>query len=135
MENDFKEKNVLMNTGNYKDRKMAKWNGFILSEHTEQIKKVNKQLRKVNEPRPKQTEQEISNCIYNSFRQNRPISIQMDILFNGLYEDDIVGVVTGFEAENIYIQTNDETVFCDITLIRNIQESQTIKWFKEDFHG
>lgn len=135
MENDFKEKNVLMNTGNYKDRKMAKWNGFILSEHTEQIKKVNRQLCKVNKPRPKQTEQEISNYIYNSFRQNRPISIQMDILFNGLYEDDIVGVVTGFEAENIYIQTNDETIFCDISLIRNIQESQTVKWFKEDFHG
>lgn len=135
MENDFKEKNVLMNTSNYKDRKMTKWNGFILSEHTEQIKKVNKHLRKVNEPRPKQTEQEISNYIYNSFRQKRPISIQMDILFNGLYEDDLVGIVTGFEAENIYIQTNDETIFCDIILIRNIQENQMVKWFKEDFHG
>ncbi len=40
LENKSKEKNILINpnTTGYRDRKMAKWQGLILSEHNEFVK-------------------------------------------------------------------------------------------------
>lgn len=40
LDNDLEEKNMIINpnTSDYGDRKMAKWQGLILSEHNEILK-------------------------------------------------------------------------------------------------
>lgn len=118
------------NTSGYVDRKMAKWQGLILSEHTEILKEEKINNRKVNIEKEKQSVETIYGLIDHSFSQKVMVTIQLDCLFNGNYQDDIIGVVFGYHENNIYVQTVDiEIVVCEIDLIRNIEVSKVKKWF------
>lgn len=132
LDNDLEEKNMIINpnTSGYVDRKMAKWQGLILSEHTEILKEEKINNRKVNIEREKQSVETIYGLIDHSFSQKVMVTIQLDCLFNGNYQDDIIGVVCGYHENNIYVQTVDtEIVVCEIDLIRNIEVTKVKKWF------
>lgn len=132
-DNKSKEKSVIINpnTSGYIDRKMAKWQGLILSEHSEMVKEEKRKSRKVNIEKEKQPEEVIYQLIDYSYSQKVMIAIQLDCLFNGNYEDDIVGVVAGYYETYIYIQTIESgLVVCELDLIRNVEEYETTKWFK-----
>lgn len=132
LDNDLEEKNMIINpnTSGYVDRKMAKWQGLILSEHTEILKEEKINNRKVNIEKEKQSVETIYGLIDHSFSQKVMVTIQLDCLFNGNYQDDIIGVVFGYHENNIYVQTVDtELVVCEIDLIRNIEVSKVKKWF------
>ena len=118
------------NTSGYVDRKMAKWQGLILSEHNEIVKEEKINSKKVNREKEKQTEEEISKLIDFSYKQKSIIAIQLDYVINGKYEDDILGVVYGYFEDNIYIQSiNAGLVFCEMDLIRNVEIVSLDKWF------
>ncbi|EAH2637974.1 hypothetical protein JZB01_002768 [Listeria monocytogenes] len=132
MDNELEEKNMIINpnTSGYVDRKMAKWQGLILSEHTEILKEEKINNRKVNIEKEKQSVESIYGLIDHSFSQKVMVTIQLDCLFNGNYQDDIIGVVFGYYENNIYVQTVDtEIVVCEIDLIRNVEVSKVKKWF------
>lgn len=119
------------NTSGYIDRKMAKWQGLILSEHIEQVIESKIISKKNIMKKAKQSSESIYELIDYSYSQKKTIAVQMDLLFNGKYEEDIIGVVCGFFQEYIYIQKNDsDVVICDLGLIRNIEEYTLMKWFK-----
>ncbi|SDQ02581.1 hypothetical protein LHA31_12310 (plasmid) [Carnobacterium viridans] len=127
------EENIIINpnTSGYVDRKMAKWQGLILSEHTETVNDKKKNNRKVNIEKEKQSVDVIYSLIDFSYSQKVMVSIQVDCLFNGSYQDDIIGVVFGYLDNNIYIQTIDSgLVVCELELIRNIENHKQKKWFK-----
>lgn len=133
LENKLKEKNRLINpnTTGYRDRKMAKWQGLILSEHSELIKEEKRKRGKVIIKKEKQTVEVIYHLIDNSYSQKKVIAIQLDCLFNGRYEDDIVGVVAGYYENYVYIQTRESgIVVCELDLIRNVEEYESTKWFR-----
>lgn len=132
LDNELEEKNIIINpsTSGYVDRKMAKWQGLILSEHAEILKEEKINNREVNIEKEKQSAETIYRLIDHSFSQKVMVTIQLDCLFNGNYQDDIIGVVFGYHENNIYVQTVDtEIVVCEIDLIRNIAESKVKKWF------
>lgn len=132
LDNELEEKNIIINpnTSGYVDRKMAKWQGLILSEHTEILKEKKINNRKVNIEKEKQSVETIYRLIDHSFSQKVMVTIQLDCLFNGNYQDDIIGVVFGYHEDNIYVQAVDtEVVVCEIDLIRNIEETKVKKWF------
>lgn len=132
LDNELEEKNMIINpnTSGYVDRKMAKWQGLILSEHTEILKEEKINNRKVNIEKEKQSVETIYGLIDHSFSQKIMVTIQLDCLFNGNYQDDIIGVVFGYYENNIYVQTVDtEIVVCEIDLIGNIEVSKVKKWF------
>lgn len=132
LDNELEEKNMIINpnTSGYVDRKMAKWQGLILSEHTEILKEEKINNRKVNIEKEKQSVESIYGLIDHSFSQKVMVTIQLDCLFNGNYQDDIIGVVFGYYENNIYVQTVDtEIVVCEIDLIRNVEVSKVKKWF------
>ncbi len=132
LDNELEEKNMIINpnTSDYVDRKMAKWQGLILSEHTEILKEEKINNRKVNIEKEKQSVESIYGLIDHSFSQKVMVTIQLDCLFNGNYQDDIIGVVFGYYENNIYVQTVDtEIVVCEIDLIRNVEVSKVKKWF------
>lgn len=133
LEDNNKDNNITINpnTSGYIDRKMAKWQGLILSEHIEKVIESEKVSKKNIIQKEKQPSENIYELIDYSYSQKKTIAIQMDLLFNGKYEEDIIGVVCGFFQEYIYIQKNDsDVVICDLGLIRNIEEYALMKWFK-----
>lgn len=132
LDNELEENKTIINpnTSGYIDRKMAKWQGLILSEHAEILKEEKINNRKVNLEKEKQSVETIYRLIDRSFSQKVMVTIQLDCLFNGNYQDDIIGVVFGYHENNIYVQTVDtEIVVCEIDLIRNISEIKVKKWF------
>lgn len=133
MHDKSEEKNKVIdpNTSGYVDRKMAKWQGLILSEHAELLKEEKRTKEKIAKEKEKQASKEIYSLIDDSFSQKGMIAIQLDCLFNGQYEEDIVGVVCGYYENSIYIQTIDaEVVVCELELIRNVEKAETPKWFR-----
>ena len=109
---------------------MAKWQGLILSEHTEVVHEEKRQSRKVNREKEKQSLEAISELIDYSYRQKIPVAIQLDCLFDGKYEDDIIGVVCGYFEQHVYVQTiESEVIVCEFDLIRNVEEVKQTKWF------
>lgn len=133
LSNEPEEKNRLINpdASGYVDRKMAKWQGLILSEHTEIVNEEKKTSRKINIEKEKQSVEIIYNLIDYFFNQKVMVAIQLDCLFNGNYQDDIIGVVYGFHENNIYVQTTQsEILVCELDLIRNIEKCKVTKWFR-----
>ncbi|SEL35203.1 hypothetical protein SAMN04488700_1623 [Carnobacterium iners] len=123
MDNKTNENNTIINpiTSGYVDRGMAKWQGLILSEHNEVVNEEKKMSKKINIEKPKQSLEEISKIIDYSYRQKAVVTIQLDYLINGKYDDDILGVVYGYYENNIYIQSiNAGIIFCELDLIRNV---------------
>lgn len=132
MKNEWQEKNKIINPhlSGYKDRKMAKWQGLILSEHSEAVNQLKENNKKRVSEKEKQSLEIISELIAYSYLQKKIISIQVDCLFDGYYEDDIIGIVCGYHEDNIYIQTEDKLVVCEFNLIRNVEKNEEKKWFK-----
>ncbi len=129
---DKAENNIVINpnTSGYVDRKMSKWQGLILSEHNEIVTDEKKNSRKVNLEKEKQSLEDISKVIDYSYKQKAVVTIQLDYLVNGKYEDNIIGVVYGYYENNIYIQSvNSGVVFCELDLIRNVEQYNLAKWF------
>ena len=135
MVKDFQEqpeKGFIPAQQGYQDRKMAKWQGFILSDHAELQKKHAAIRHKVNEPKVKQKVEDISECLSHAFSKKLSVTLQTDILENGLYKDDITGTVSGFEDNLIYIRTDSDYVVVELESIRHISILSTSKWFKSD---
>lgn len=132
MKNEWQEKNKIINPrmSGYNDRKMAKWQGLILSEHSEAMNQSKEKNKKINDQKEKQSLENISKLIAYSYSQKKTVSIQVDCLFNCHYEDDLIGIVCGYHEDTIYIQTEDELVVCELNLIRNVEKNEEKKWFK-----
>lgn len=133
MDNKKEDEIIIRNpvSSGYKDRKMAKWQGLILSEHNEILNEEKTKNRKINREKEKQSLEKISESIEYSYKQKAIIAIQLDCLFNGKYENDIIGIVSGYFEKNIYIQTiESQLIVCEFELIRNVEEYNLSKWFK-----
>lgn len=115
----------------YKDRKMAKWQGFILSDHADLVKEKKNQLVEHTAKEP-QSLAVISDFLQRSFAYGHRIAVQLDFITNGSYEPDIIGMVTGYEQEKIYVQTDEELVVIDLSLIRHVEYLSSTKWFISD---
>lgn len=115
----------------YKDRNMAKWQGFILSDHTDLLKEK-KQRSIEHSAKEKQSFSVVSDFLQRSFAYGHQLAIQLDFIVNGSYEPDITGVVTGYENQLIYVQMEDEIVVIDLSLIRNVEMLSSTKWFNSD---
>ncbi|MFL2101569.1 hypothetical protein [Desemzia sp. FAM 23991] len=110
---------------------MAKWQGLILSEHNEFVKEEKRKHGKEIIKKEKQPVEVIYPLIDYSYSQKVTVAIQLDCLFNGRYEDDLVGVVAGYYENYVYIQTMESgIVVCELDLIRNVEEYDWTKWFR-----
>lgn len=134
MENKYindKKKRINPFEEGYKDRNMAKWQGFILSDHTDLLNEK-WQSSVPHSAKEKQSLSVVSEFLQRSFAYGHHLAIQLDFIVDGTYEPDILGVVTGYEQQLIYVQTNDEIVVIDVSLIRHITLLSSTKWFKSD---
>ena len=108
----------------YNDRGMKKWQGLILAEHKEQMI----EFEKCNgEPVKKE---QINQLLQDSFRNGKKIDIQLNYLSNGLYKDNLIGVVGGFEEGSIYISTDKGLEAIDPESIRHVSKPEHKKWYE-----
>lgn len=115
----------------YKDRGILKWQGMILSDHTDALKreKLNERLSEV-EAKAEMTEEEISKVLFNAYKADYPILIQANVIKNGNYYRDLKCKVLGYEDNQIYLLLKDgRTVNCTLDQIRNVEFMNSLDWF------
>lgn len=115
----------------YKDRGKMKWQGLMLSVHTEKLK-IMYDKEKNSEPAPKEsmTIEEITTLLSYAYTADVPISIQANMLNNGLYYPDIECLVLGYEVENIILKLKDERIFkINLYEIKNVQLLDPVTWY------
>ena len=113
----------------YNDRGIKKWQGLILAEHRRQI--LESKEHDIEPVKKEQMSQErINQLLQDSFRNGKKIDIQLNYLSNGLYEDNLIGVVGGFEEGLIYISTDKGLETVDPESIRHISKPEHKKWYE-----
>lgn len=104
----MKEEVILLNPDKlgYKDRGIMKWQGMILSEQHDYIKKMKLEGSKEEiQPKEEMTEEQIAEVLYNAYVTKLPVAIQAAILRNGLYYPDVIGLVLGFSNGKVVLDT------------------------------
>lgn len=115
----------------YKDRGIMKWQGLMLSAHTEALKHIDKEEKK-GKPIGKKimAEIEISQYLQQSYLNKSPVSIQANTLKNGHFYPDVHCIVFGFNADKIFLKLKDKReISCKINQIRNIEFMNIKDWY------
>lgn len=132
----MKEEVVLLNPDKlgYKDRGKVKWLGMILAEQGDYIKRMKLEDAKGDiQPKEEMTEEQVAEVLYTSYVTKLPVAIQANVLRNGLYYPDVIGMVMGFAQNKIVLQvrkSNGEHIEKRITMdmIRNVELFDILKW-------
>ncbi|WP_146924907.1 hypothetical protein, partial [Alkalibacterium kapii] len=117
----------------YKDRGKMKWIGLMLSDHAEALKRQSAAKHKIQiSPKPRQSLKEISACLYRSYSNKKPLSIQLDVIKNGSYLKDIEGFVVGVKDDTIFIEQRDRMLKRILLKdIRHIDWLNAADWFEK----
>ena len=89
---------------NYQDRKMKKWQGFFLSDHTMAINK-DKQERSVKHPaKDTMSIEDISLQLLKAYGNHRMVHLQLKVMNDdNQLPADIVGFVSGYSEDGIIV--------------------------------
>lgn len=112
----------------YKDRGIMKWQGLILSDHVEAMKKDKAKREKTYPIDKEQEEQVIGEQLYFSLVRKRWVSIQENILDGSDYVKPIIGVVLGIRGQHIIVQTMKEKKTVLLSDIRHVKPYDYNKW-------
>lgn len=89
---------------NYQDRKMAKWLGFYLSEHTAEMSKEDAEREKIWPRKAAMEEAEVAKILEQAFNQQQKIILQLaELNLEGHPLPDIVATVEGIGEQGIYL--------------------------------
>ncbi len=107
----------------YNDRGMVKWQGFYLSDHTEDAKKHSDELNRLDHlsVKTQMSEVDISAILFRSFTKNETIRIQLNLINDeGKPQDFITGIVQGFNDNQVYVNDTEieiDTInWCEVIL-------------------
>lgn len=106
----------------YQDRGKMKWQGLILSDMNELLKK-HKESEKKKYPVAKEKMDlvEITEILQKAYLSKKLVKIQANILKDGQYYPDLICSVLGYEGDKIYLQLRDQRIrTCHVEEIRNI---------------
>lgn len=118
----------------YVDRGKMKWQGMILSEQKDYIRKMKRDDGSGDiQAKEEMTEEEIAEVLYTAYVTKLPVAIQAAILRDGLYYPDVIGMVLGFANEKVVLDVrrqNSNNVEKRITLdqIRNVELFDILKY-------
>ncbi|MBP2098887.1 hypothetical protein [Enterococcus rivorum] len=109
----------------YQDRKMAKWTGFYLSEHTSVIEKERQLKSQTNVKKDRLSMEEIDVVLYTARLYNKPVSIQKEELdAEGNYPEDVIGIIEGYDCLGIIVNGCK----IDYDEIRHVEIKEFEKW-------
>ncbi|MEC6747319.1 hypothetical protein VXN63_02110 [Marinilactibacillus sp. XAAS-LB27] len=118
----------------YVDRGKMKWQGMILAEQKDYIRKMKREDESGEiQAKEEMTEESIAEVLYTAYVTKLPVAIQATILRDGLYYPDVIGMVLGFMNNKVVLEVrrnNSDNAEKRITLdqIRNIELFDILKW-------
>lgn len=112
----------------YQDRGMQKWQGMILSEHTEQLELAKRKLAWLSQ----QSEECLVEILSNAVTKQRALTIQrLTKDENGYPLPFVIGRIAGLENDRIYIRDMaGEITVLTFDDINHISEGTIEKWYK-----
>lgn len=109
----------------YQDRKLLKWKGFYLSEHTRQMNAKKAEKAYVWPAKIAMDYDEIERILYEARLKGYNIAIQKEeVNEEGQYSPDIVGKIQGYDSRGIYVDNQK----IDYDEIRHVACINIAKW-------
>lgn len=90
----------------YHDRGMVKWNGYYLSDHTQNVAEytADRLERRSQKAMPEMSLEEISRILFEAYSKHLQVQVQeRSRAANGIVPPIIIGFVNGFDEESVYI--------------------------------
>lgn len=90
----------------YHDRGMVKWNGYYLSDHTQNVAEytADRLERRSQKAMPEMSLEEISRILFKAYSKHLQVQVQeRSRAANGIVPPIIIGFVNGFDEESVYI--------------------------------
>mgnify|MGYP004596632443 CR=1 FL=1 len=95
----------------YYDRGMVKWQGYFLSDHTEDVDKYSKKwaINRERQDQAEMSQEAISQYLMRAFDQRFPVTIQLrNHTASGLVSPFYHGKVMGFQGDNVMLSGNTQ---------------------------
>jgi len=112
----------------YNDRGLLKWQGFLMSEHNSQLTEYLKRINTLAVQKEEMSEEDIHRELMHSYHKLRLALVQLNEVDNGLYAEDIEGMVTGFDEGHVHFNTVHGIVTVPLDSIRNVYIPEFRKW-------
>ncbi|MDT2434203.1 hypothetical protein P7D98_10585 [Enterococcus avium] len=114
----------------YDDRKMAKWIGFYLSEHTTAMQNEQSRQTTVYFIKPTMTPEAITQTIEDALLHTKRISVQLnEVDQEGHAYEDIYGSIAGYDTQSLFVfQENGEVTKIQTELINHVTIIEANKW-------
>lgn len=88
----------------YQDRGMKKWQGFMLSDFTSKVGKIDKERAQVYEKKKTMSLESISEILMIAYANHRSVSIQLkQVDIDDKFLPDMVGTVDGYQVDHVVI--------------------------------
>lgn len=88
----------------YQDRGMKKWQGFMLSDFTSKVGKIDKERAKTYEKKKPMSLESISEILMIAYANHRSVSVQLkQVDTDDKLLPDIVGTVDGYQVDHVVI--------------------------------
>ena len=88
----------------YQDRGMKKWQGFMLSDFTSKVGKIDKERAQVYEKKKTMSLESISEILMIAYANHRSVSVQLKQVDNDdKFLPDIIGTVDGYQVDHVVI--------------------------------
>ena len=89
----------------YKERGMVKWQGYYLSDHTENVSEYthHRKNRMDQKLMPEMTLEEISSVLFAAYANHKVVSVQERAVIDGLVPAIISGMVKGYDENEVYV--------------------------------
>ncbi|QIL50698.1 hypothetical protein G7084_04835 [Weissella coleopterorum] len=89
----------------YQERGMVKWQGYYLSDHTENVLDYTQQRQnKMNQKlMPGMSQEDISKVLFSAYAKKHSVSVQGKEIVDDLVPAIISGMVKGYDEDNVYI--------------------------------
>lgn len=115
----------------YKDRGMVKWQGFILSDHMEQMLIEEKQYR-YSPHQSALSQEECASRLSQAYQHKRQVTLQLATLAHGHHHEEMTGYTKGVEDGQLYFQTQTGMRVIPLELISHVHLNDNHKWFTKD---
>ena len=109
-----------------------KWQGLILSDHTEALQSMFKSDSVHPEAKNVMSVVDISEVLLQAYIKKVPVNIQSNILQNGHYRPDMNCIVKGVTDNCIVLELkNGARSACLIEEIRNVEFADVNEWYEK----
>lgn len=118
----------------YTDRGKMKWQGLMLSDHSESLRKLLiKENGQKTESYPEQSLLEIADILWEAYHLKKPVTIQTNIIQNGSHFKAVPCLILGFSEDKIFLSLKEEhLLYTTLENIHHIAFLDSHIWYQKN---